>query len=563
MDSTDGKLSDRSLYDTLSGIPPISFIRKFNKIPSVYPAACATVLYAVFIIWLTCFHEFWFDEAQAWVIAKNASITDILFKIPHYETPPPLWQFLLSIPAKAGLPFVPTMKAVQTVFAVTMVAVFEFRSPLPNVIKAILPFSYWMAYQYGIISRPYALLAAILFMCASLYMERDRRPVLYCILLGILCMTSLYGMVIASMIAAAWLLSLIMKHKGGFFKEFFITGKRRLASVAGLLAAGLLILALSWPKSDDASSLFSSLDAAMLGSSLLKAFLTLPSETFFTTDVLPNVPFSSFDVEKMDLVHMALRSVLIYAVILVLPARRKRLTDAILPLAAFMVFAGAYSLNHHFGLFFVLAVYCVWIGFYDGEKKDEDKRDPAAGFVTAVMAYLLVLPLVWTVVSARAEILYQYDYGKDLASWITENNVGDYKWLSAWEPVNLTYSANNVCLTTSAYLGKPLNYNLHDGLPYTFRDTSAPEAAEKEIGEWKKQGAPDFIIAYSRSRFEPDLEALGVTGNYELVCVKEGGIIDRGRYVKSVIGVWMNKDNKKLPPVKTQTEVPEGFVLED
>ena len=181
MDSTDQKGSKKSLYEFFSETPPMSSVRRFNRVESSVPFIVVTVIYTALIIWISVFHELWFDEAQAWMIAKDASLYDILFKIPHYETHPPLWHLMLAIPAKAGLPYELSMKAIQILTAVLMVAVIEFKSPLPNIIKVILPFTYWTAYQYGVISRPYALFAALLFLCASLYMERDEKPVQYCV----------------------------------------------------------------------------------------------------------------------------------------------------------------------------------------------------------------------------------------------------------------------------------------------------------------------------------------------------------------------------------------------
>ena len=562
MDSTDLKGSKKSLYEFFSEIPPISYVRRFNRISWAIPAVIITVIYAALIIWITVFHELWFDEAQAWTIAKDASIADIIFRIPHYETHPPLWHLILAVPAKAGLPYELSMKVIQILTAVFMIAVLEFRSPLPNVIKVILPFTYWTAYQYGIISRPYALFAALLFICASLYMERDKKPILYCVFLGLLCLTSLYGLMIAAMIAAAWILKLIFEYKGEFFRKFFGEDRARLFSLAGLLLVGIITALLVWPKSDTAGMLASGMNAGKLVRCLANVVFVMPSETFFSTELYPNVLLSSFSVEGISMVLLAVRSVLVFVMILALPAGKKRLTDCILPLAGFMVIASLYSMAHHFGLFFILSVYCFWLGLYGKEKKEEESG-ALGGYVTAGFIYLLVMPLVWTGMSARNEIINNYDYGRDTAAWITENNVQDYQWLSAWQPVDHTYSSYNISLTTSAYLGKSINYNLHGGLTYCVRDTGDYEAALKEAKELQKYGAPDFIIANRRSQFKADLTAIGVSGNYELVCVTEGGNIDRGRCYRSVLGIWMNKDNKKLPSVKTQTEVPEGFVLED
>lgn len=564
MDSTDQKGSKKSLYEFFSEIPPMSSVRRFNRVESSVPFIVVTVIYTALIIWISVFHELWFDEAQAWMIAKDASLCDILFKIPHYETHPPLWHLMLAVPAKAGLPYELSMKAIQILTAVFMVAVIEFKSPLPNIIKVILPFTYWTAYQYGVISRPYALFAALLFLCASLYMERDEKPVQYCVVLGILSLTSLYGLMIAAMIAAAWIFKLMLKYKGGFAKKFFGEDRARLISLLALLVFGICVALTVWPWSDTAGMLASALNPGMLGKCLANAFLVIPSETFFSINTHPNALLLSVDVEPMELILCALRSVVAFFAVLALPFRKKRLLDSVLPLGGFLVIAAFYSMVHHFGLFFVLAVYCIWIGFYDCEKKEKEAPSVSGGIVTAVLVYMLAFPLIWTVTSAISEIKNNYDYGKDTAAWITENNLQDCNWLAAWQPVDLTYTSYNISITTSAYLGRPVNYNLHGGLSYCIRDTGDYEAALKEAKELQKYGSPDFIIANRRSQFKADLTAIGgVWSDYELVCVTNGGNIDRGRCFRSVLGVWMNKDNKKLPSVKAQTEVPEGFVLED
>lgn len=53
--------------------------------------SCVLLMYCVLHLFMTLFHEPWYDEAEAWQIARCASIKDILFTIPHYEGHPPLW----------------------------------------------------------------------------------------------------------------------------------------------------------------------------------------------------------------------------------------------------------------------------------------------------------------------------------------------------------------------------------------------------------------------------------------------------------------------------------------
>ena len=57
----------------------------FNKLKEKRIELFVFLIYVVGYILISAFHEPWFDEAQAWQIAKCANIKDILFEIPHYE----------------------------------------------------------------------------------------------------------------------------------------------------------------------------------------------------------------------------------------------------------------------------------------------------------------------------------------------------------------------------------------------------------------------------------------------------------------------------------------------
>ena len=67
------------------------------------------ILLCLFIVYLALTfigaarHEIWYDEAQAWNIAKYNDISGII-DFMKYEGHPPLWHFVLYPFAKAGLP---------------------------------------------------------------------------------------------------------------------------------------------------------------------------------------------------------------------------------------------------------------------------------------------------------------------------------------------------------------------------------------------------------------------------------------------------------------------------
>ncbi|MBQ7782588.1 MAG: hypothetical protein IJ368_01325, partial [Oscillospiraceae bacterium] len=91
--------------------------RLYSFTPSPTAYRLTYVIFIVLHIFTAFFHEPWYDEAQAWLIARDASYYDILFDIPHYEGHPPLWHLILSIPAKLGLPFEISLSAVMLVFS--------------------------------------------------------------------------------------------------------------------------------------------------------------------------------------------------------------------------------------------------------------------------------------------------------------------------------------------------------------------------------------------------------------------------------------------------------------
>jgi len=141
-------------------------------------------------------HEPWFDEVQAWLLARDASRWDILWKYARYEGSPSLWHLVLAWPARAGAPPV-ALNAVSSGLALCGAALLLFKSPFPRLLRVLLPAGFFFFYQYGIVARSYALLIPLLWLVAVLYPQRFARPWRYVIALMILSQVSLHGSWIA------------------------------------------------------------------------------------------------------------------------------------------------------------------------------------------------------------------------------------------------------------------------------------------------------------------------------------------------------------------------------
>lgn len=200
--------------------------------------------YVIVVATVMCFHEPWFDEAQAWLIARDCSWREMILERPHYEGHPPLWWMMLAAPAKLGVPYEIGLKSINLACATLMIWLLEFKTKLPEPFKVILPFSYFLCYQYGVTSRPYALMVAAMLLVAINWKTRDEKPWREALSMMLLCLTSSYGLVIAGMFAANWVVRFVWQ------EHSLIRNRRRFIALLALLAAAMAILIDVMPAKD-------------------------------------------------------------------------------------------------------------------------------------------------------------------------------------------------------------------------------------------------------------------------------------------------------------------------
>src|SRR5919108_4554632 len=111
------------------------------------------------------YHEPWFDEAQAWLIARDASPLDLVTRVLRYEGSPGLWHLILMVPARLHLPYA-TLNVVSGLFALAAGALFLRLAPFPWPVRLLYPFSFWAFYQYGVVARSYVMGPLLLFAAA-------------------------------------------------------------------------------------------------------------------------------------------------------------------------------------------------------------------------------------------------------------------------------------------------------------------------------------------------------------------------------------------------------------
>ncbi len=153
--------------------------------------------YAVLLAFTISRHEPWFDEAQAWLLARDLGPLDLFLRYLRYEGHPGLWYSLLMIPAKLNAPYV-TLSIISGLIAFLGVLVFVLYSPFPAWIKLLFPFSYFIVYQYAVVARSYVLLPILLFAAAVLARDLRRRMTLWILVLCLIANVSVDGVLISA-----------------------------------------------------------------------------------------------------------------------------------------------------------------------------------------------------------------------------------------------------------------------------------------------------------------------------------------------------------------------------
>ncbi|MEM8929565.1 MAG: hypothetical protein AAGE94_00220 [Acidobacteriota bacterium] len=190
-------------------------------------------------------HEPWFDEAQGWLLAQDASVGELLVDFLRYEGHPPLWYMLLKTVGAVGLPY-KAANVLSASLAVLGVILFLRLPALPLAIRCLVPFGFFIAYQFTVVARAYAMLFPIMMGIATIYPQRQRRPLTFALLLVLLSEVGLYGLALAWALAALYIGEVAVKKIRWTAAE----RRRHLAAAGLVLGHTLFMVAVLWPPSD-------------------------------------------------------------------------------------------------------------------------------------------------------------------------------------------------------------------------------------------------------------------------------------------------------------------------
>ncbi len=164
---------------------------------------CILFIFVGISIFCAYNHEFWADEIQAYLIAKNESYTNIITNIGHQEAQPILWHLILKIATDiSGLDT--NILFISIFFMTITIWLILFKINIPLIFKILIPFGYGFIYQYNIVSRNYCLAYLALTLVALLYENRHIYTWRYAFSLLFLAYSTAFYTPIAAILGIFW-----------------------------------------------------------------------------------------------------------------------------------------------------------------------------------------------------------------------------------------------------------------------------------------------------------------------------------------------------------------------
>lgn len=186
-------------------------------------------------------HEPWADEAQSWLLARDASVAELWTRLLHYEGTPGLWHTLLHVLQRCGLHY-RGLNIFSAVIGCAAVFVLMRYAPFPAWVRLLLPFTFFLAYQYPVIARSYSLLPLLTFVAAVLLVMRPSPAPFWLVsMLVLMAAVSVHGFAMSAAI------SVYVVWRTGWN---WPSKKRAIAAAAVYVVCLILLASAAWPAKD-------------------------------------------------------------------------------------------------------------------------------------------------------------------------------------------------------------------------------------------------------------------------------------------------------------------------
>ena len=437
------------------------------------------------LVLIVPYHEPWFDEAQAWLIARDNSLFDVIFRRMHYEGTPALWHFLLWLLIKLRLPYI-AMNYLSVAVASVSAAIFLRFAPFPLGLRVLFIFGYFPAYQYSIVARSYVLNLLLIIIAASLFPNRVRRPLAYCLVLTTLANTNAYGflaavVLFADMLWASW--------KGSQIREAVLPG--------AVFALGIIVAVIQ----------------AMPASNIE-----------MVNDLSAPMAIGLFDYTLLW--ELGSVSLLILATFRLASEAQRGFLMLSLCLTAGVFATAVYSSVYHPGLIYLLWMFVMWIS-WDALPRLKERDRP---FVLLTMTLAFTAQFYDALAAGMLDVRYQYSPAPAAAAALTHylDSHRDSKVACiGYETFAIQpFFPRNVCANYENGLASPSFYKWERGQRYPAL------TSEPSLHEAMRSGRFQLIMVSPDPMTIGDIDSIAAEENYMQIGYFHAGLIWKDYFVE-------------------------------
>ncbi len=441
-------------------------------------ARLAAAAYALVSVAAAAHHERWADEAQSWLLARDASLAALWTRLLHYEGTPGLWQTALWAITRLGVPYA-GLSVFAALLGLAAAWLMARHSPLPAAVRLALPFTYFLCYQYAVVARSYTLLPLLLFGCAVLYRNALERLVPFTVLLCLLAAVSVHGFLLSASILAAFLAEHARLHW------------RRLAVPVAVWSLAALAVAWSaWPAGD----------------AVFVTRLNFSAEHFWSTGgKMFREAFTG---------NLALSLAAVAASLPFLWKGRGLLVFALSAALLCGVSSVVYAQVWHYGILLLAWIFALWIAAY---------RLRPGPMALAAMTLVIVPQCYWSVRSVEYDWNHAYSGSLEAARYLRGAGI----------PPERLYAIGYATTGLQPYFESNIFGNVNGGAPRpAYWDWSVRNRVNQSGGRLASL-RPEYVLVGFKGDYERDLWTRQVTeGGYFLVRRFNGHLFWRTRVLE-------------------------------
>jgi hypothetical protein len=352
------------------------------------------VAFAAFIVYVSALavsvahHEPWADEAQNWLVSRDSSWWQLISERMHYESVPPLWHSIEWIAAHWFHAPYGAISWIGAAFAVVGCFIFLRYAPFPLPLKVAFPFTFYMLFQYAVVTRVYILFPLAAFLAAHAYRTQRSRPILVAAALGLLALVCSQALMLSIGLAVSYSWESFQERaEGTRSKNNYLLATLLFIAVLGFIAL------VDWPASDRGFALQNN---------------ALPPVADVLTRALSD-----------GIAYWAPGSAILLASIAWFTVVRRQLSVILCPMLLLAVFSIRVYLAHwHCGAVILAVVIATWIAWPEVDENLDRTSRISLYMATGALACIFAVQMVWSWQTVRFDFQESYCGAADAAAFL-------------------------------------------------------------------------------------------------------------------------------------------------